>query len=435
MRAQSPAGVGCLATFETADWPRPLMSGLSRKRLDHMHFVFVNPSIGIWGGIETLIVRMSHWLVSHGHQVTVITVSDRQWGALLPQGVRSVALGGSYWRLNSYFRARRIWRSLHLPRPDVVKSFNWELRTAWIAYQLAVITGAKAVAGYYMPQQFLRKEPNGFLLRSFVHNTPARARIFMSPEQIGEMQDRHGQGGELWLLPVDSDRFLPATRHPKPGRIVSIGRLDDMKGYNFYMIDVVAELIRRGHQVMWTVHGTGAYEAEMRESIRARRLEKAITLAGAIPYEQCRQALAEAQVFVGMGTAIIEASLFGVPNVLALAFDREGLTYGPIHRVPLGSVGDVRHEPPVLRVADEIERILLLSPADYAAEADRVRRYAKPYECDASMQRFIEIVEAAPMPKRWLWPCFENYLHAPRRRITRLWEAWAERLGPAGPGC
>lgn len=392
-----------------------------------MHFLFVYPSPGIWGGIETQIVRMSHWLTSQGHQVTVLTASDRHWGELLPPGVRCIALGTEFWRLEYYFKAKRIWRALSVPRPDVVKSFNWELRTAWIAYQLAVITEAKAIAGFYGLCQHLRDQTEGFYLRSFLVNMPARARIFMSPEQIEYLNERYARGGELWLLPVDSGRFLPATRQPTWGRIVSIGRMGDMKGYNFYMIDVLEELLRRGHKVTWTAHGTGEYEVEMRERIRERKLEGVITLVGPMPYERCRQALAEAYVFVGMGTSIVEASLFGVPNVLALAYDRVGVTYGPLYRLPLGSVGDGREEQPTLTVTDEIERLLNLSPVEYAQESERVFQYAQPYESDVSMRRFVEIVEAAPRPKQRLWPCVQRYLLGIRTRLIRIWERVAGR--------
>jgi glycosyltransferase involved in cell wall biosynthesis len=395
-----------------------------------MHYLFVYPSQGIWGGIETQIVRMSHWLVQRGHTVTVITISDSNWGPLLPDGARSVALGDQYWKLYYYFRAKRIWNDLRLPRPDVVKTFNWELDTAWIGYQLAVITRARAVAGFYGPVPDLRRLRPGFELRNFLHNFPTHARIFMSPEQIEELEEAHGHSGTLWLLPVDSDQFLPAVRNPVWGRLVSIGRMSDMKQYNLYMIDVVAELRRRGHDVTWTVHGTGDYEPEMRESIRAQGLEQAITLAGPMPYEQCRRALAEAYAFVGMGTTVLEASLFGVPNVLALVFDREGVTYGPIYRVPLGSVGDTRKEPPTGKVVDELERILMLTPEEYAAESDRVREYAQPYDTDASMRHFVELIEAAPRPRRRVGPCVGNYLRRPGRHVAWLWRKHVRRSAP-----
>lgn len=394
----------------------------------NMHILFVYPSPGIWGGIETQIVRMSHWLVSRGHRVTVLTASDRHWGPLLPPEVRCVALGAEFWRLEYYLSARRIWRTLNVPKPDVIKSFNWELRTAWVGYQLAVIAGAKAVAGFYGPCAFLRDHPRGFHLRSFLKNTPDSARIFMSPEQIDYLRKTYGEGGQLWLLPVDSDRFLPATRRPVWGRIVSIGRMGDMKGYNFYMIDVVEELIRRGHDVTWTAHGTGEYEAKMREMIRARKLEASIELPGPMPYERCRQALAEAYVFVGMGTSIVEASLFGVPNVLALVNDRVGMTYGPLYRLPLGSVGDVLDAPPTLHVADEIERLLKLSPEEYAQECEHVRQYAQPYDSDVSMRHFVEIIEAAPFPRRRVWPCVESYLHGARKRLAAAPKRVVDRL-------
>src|SRR5690606_16390596 len=116
-----------------------------------------------------------------------------------------------------------------------------------------------------------------------------------------------------WPLPVDSDHFIPADRRPIWGKIVSIGRLSEMKEYNFYMIEVVAELIRRGYDVTWTVYGAGEFEEVMRTMIRERNLEGVIALAGPMPYERCRQVLSDAYVFVGMGTTIVEAAMFGVP--------------------------------------------------------------------------------------------------------------------------
>lgn len=400
--------------------PRPHPTEVGAYQSASLHFVFVCPSDGHFGGLQTQMVRMAHWLVSHGHQVTVITISDETWGELLPESVRCIPLGARYWDFRYYFRARRLWQSLNVPRPDVIKTFNWELVTAWIGYQLAVITGAKALAGYYMPRQYLQRLEHDFYLRNFLRNMASGARIFMSPEQIEELEAKHGASGELWLLPVDLEHSLPAVRQPIWGRIVSIGRLSEMKEYNLYMIEVVAELIRRGYQVTWTVHGTGSYESQMRQMIRERNLDGIVVLAGAMPYEKCRQALADAYAFVGMGTSIIEASMFAVPNVLALAFDRKGLTYGPIYSVPLGSVGDTRDAPPVSTVADEIERLLKLDQEDYAAEAERVRTHVQSYETNRSMQRLMEIVEAAPMPHRRFWPCVECYLVAAGRRLRRI---------------
>jgi hypothetical protein len=384
----------------------------------NMHYVFIYPSSGILGGIETQMVRMSRWLVAHGHAVTVLTESDRDWGRLLPKEVRSFALAGQFKKLTYYFHAKSLWTKLNVPRPDVIKSFDFW--TAWIAYQLTVIAGGKVVAGIYVPQPAIRQAHGSFYARHLVKRIPRLARIFMSPEQIEEFEAVYGEGGELWQLPVDAGQFLPATRQPKWGKLMSVGRLAVMKEYNLYMIEVVEELRQRGHDVTWTAHGTGKYEAEMREMIRARGLEKFVTLAGAMPYERCWQMLADAYVFVGMGTTILEAALFKVPNVLALAYDRAGLTYGPIYRVPLGSVGDIRKEPPTLKVADEIERILKLSPEDYAAEAERVYQYARPYESDISMQRFVELTQAAPSNDKQLWRCLVNYLYWLPRRVARI---------------
>ena len=173
-----------------------------------------------------------------------------------------------------------------------------------------------------------------------------------------------------------------------------------MKEYNLYMIDVVKELIRRGHDVTWSVYGEGPYEAEMRQRIKQEGLESVISLEGTVPYERFWQVLQDAYVFVGMGTAILEAALFGVPNVGAIGYERQGLTFGPSHRLPSGSIGQLSVNPPRLKVVDEIERILKFNSTEYDAEQDAVCRHVQVHTMEQSMTRFLELVRQADPIKR-----------------------------------
>ena len=96
------------------------------------------------------------------------------------------------------------------------------------------------------------------------------------------------------------------------------------------------------------------YEPEMRRLIKAADLEQAITLEGRFPYHRWH-CLADARICRD-GASILEAALFKVPNVYAIAYDRSGVTYGPVHRIPPGSIGPGLTSTPKLKVVDEIER-------------------------------------------------------------------------------
>ena len=365
-----------------------------------MHFVFIYPSPDLLGGIETLLARMSKWLIDDGHQVTLLVERAGKWLELLPSEARCVALNQRYRELYYYWHARRLWNSLKLPPPDVVKSFD--LPSSWMACQLAALTGngCKVLAGIYNPLVFKwyysanslpRWDDNLLYLRNYLKRIPPNGRILCGADQVEELQEVHREKGMLWPIPVDTTQFLPASRRPQWGKIVSVGRLSPMKEYNLYMIDIVKALRAKGREVTWTVYGTGEYENEMRERIRRNHLERFIFMPGVVPYARFWKVLEEAYIFVGMGTSILEAALFQVPNVSANAFDQDGLTWGPVYTFPPGSIG-AGNAPAKLKVIDEIERILDLSPEGYRTEADRVGASVAMHKIDNSMKRFLQLV-------------------------------------------
>jgi hypothetical protein len=165
-----------------------------------------------------------------------------------------------------------------------------------------------------------------------------------------------------------------------------------MKEYNLSMIDVIGDLIQRGHNVTWSVYGDGEYAPAMRARIKERKLENVISMEGTIPYRRLWKALEDAYVFVGTGTSSLEAALFRVPSVIPVAYDQDGLSYGPIYRLPQGSIGPSKNGPEFSKTADEIERILRLSPGEYVAEEELVRRYVEDHVMERSMERFMELV-------------------------------------------
>lgn len=383
-----------------------------------MNFLFICPSPGTLGGVETLIVRMSRWLASNGHRVSLLVERGDSWIHTVPEGVQYVVLNERFRELYFYHHARRLWNSLGWPQPDVIKSFD--LGASWIASQLGQIVGkdCRVIAGlyasflfkwYHAPERLGAFHPARMILKNYLESIPPSARVVCGMDQVEELEEVYHQQCVLWPIPLDTSHFEPAVRKAKWGKIVSVGRLSAMKEYNFYMVDVVKELRKRGHEVTWSVYGGGDYEPEMRRLIKAADLEQAITLEGGFPYHRFWHCLADAHVFVGMGTSILEAALFKVPNVYAIAYDRSGVTYGPVHRIPPGSIGPGLTSTPKLKVVDEIERILRLSPQDYETEQELNYRHVQPHSMDESMNTFLQLAKNAAPTKHGKFRYLANY--------------------------
>jgi len=369
-----------------------------------MHFLFIYPSPGVLGGIETLISRMSRWLVDDGHKVSLLVSQDENWKEVLPKEVHCIALGGRFSRLYYFFHAKRLWNSLGIEKPDVIKSFD--IGSSWIACQLAAIMAnkCKVIAGiynpllfkwYYAPDRMQPWDAKSIYLKNFLNHFPDNARLFCGIDQLEELEDVHNLRGIVWPIPIDTTQFEPALRKPQWGKIISVGRLSPMKEYNLYMIDVVRDLRAKGYNVSWSVYGEGEYKAEMLEQIKKNGLEDVIFLKGTVPYAQFRKVLEDAYVFVGMGTSVLEAALFKVPNVNAIAYDRKGMTTGPVYKFPRGSIGPGNKTPANLKVVDELEHVLRLSPSEYIEEEERVSSHVEVHEMECSMNHFLQLVRDA----------------------------------------
>lgn len=392
-------------------------------------FVFSGPYI--MGGIATLMARMAEWLLARGDTVTLLVSEPGILPSLLPKSARIIAVGDDYNRLCLPLSVCAKWRELGLCSPDVIKAFDG--KAAWIASLAGghVAPQAKLLCGNYGPGFFpprnrpFRQLYARLFARNVMMNYSAITRLMMCEEQVLVMKRNYGSHyeGVVWPLPVDARRFLTITPTPVKGRIVSVGRLAPMKEYNFVMIDAVARLAARGFDVHWDVYGDGPYLTEMRARIAACGISERVHFKGTIEYVQLGDALRCAYISVGMGTAAIEAALCGIPSVIAIAYDKTGMTYGLLHRLPFGNCGDFMSSPPVHTIEAELERILSLDDATYHSEAERCREYAFQYDADKLMGDYLKYVRDAPpapplKPLHYLiYPYM--WLTAPRTAIRR----------------
>lgn len=368
-----------------------------------MNFLFLYEILSSLGGTEVLISRMTGWLVNQGHSVTLVVATDGIERRLIDSRVKIVVMGSDYHRLGHFHHARSILKRHQIERPDVIKSF--ESLGAWCATQIGrqFSPASRVIHGFYYPTfdppvKFLGIWPLRLFTSHIMSAFAPGGMLFISECQAKNFQAIFGlrHEGRIWPLPVDSGDFDGLLRSPQWGRIVSIGRLAPMKEYNFYMIGVVRDLVDRGFDVRWDVYGDGPFLESMMGKVASAGLDSRITFHGRLPHEDFGKALETAYVFVGMGTALIEAALCRVPGPVAIAYDDVGLTYGPVYCVPFGNFGDTMPTPPKHTVLGEISRLLDLDTAAYSEEMALTRSAAERYGLDQRMEEFLQIARRAP---------------------------------------
>lgn len=113
-------------------------------------------------------------------------------------------------------------------------------------------------------------------------------------------------------------------------KICSVGRVVDFKTYNSWMLDVVLQLITLGVNVVYDVYGDGdsSMIENLNQKIKRLELQNNVFLRGPLPYSDFDTTVSSYDLFVGSGTAIIQASSLGIPCIIGIESIEEPLTYG-----------------------------------------------------------------------------------------------------------
>jgi len=122
-------------------------------------------------------------------------------------------------------------------------------------------------------------------------------------------------------IPVEQFTRRTPPAEPGPGaRILYIGRLVPEKGQTV-LLEAIAELTRRGHEVTATIAGEGALKPELEKMARRLRLNDRVEFPGAVGQHQLRDLYEEAAVFClpsfgeGVPIVLMEAMAMEVPPI------------------------------------------------------------------------------------------------------------------------
>ncbi len=129
-----------------------------------------------------------------------------------------------------------------------------------------------------------------------------------------------------FFTPGENKQVLSVGMPSRPYRILSVGRLDWVKGYE-YALQAIKWLVKQGIGCEYHIIGEGTNSASIRFTIRDLELESTVTLLGPASRSGVKEQLDWADVFLlasvseGFNNAVLEAQSMAVPVVCTDAGD------------------------------------------------------------------------------------------------------------------
>ncbi len=147
-------------------------------------------------------------------------------------------------------------------------------------------------------------------------------------EQIRQLH--MGPAPHVISMGVDVDRFTPdPAPHDGPVRIVSIARLNFVKGHG-YLLDAMAALVAQGMDLHYTIAGDGPHRVEIAAKAASLGLTSRVTFTGAIGEDAVLALLRQSDIFAltsfGLGEAAPVAVMEAMACGLAVICSRIGGT-------------------------------------------------------------------------------------------------------------
>lgn len=159
-------------------------------------------------------------------------------------------------------------------------------------------------------------------------------------------------------VPTTDYGFAPDGR--RPGRILAVGRLDPIKGFE-HLVDACAELARRGVDFHCRIVGDGPLREQLQQRAERLGLAGRIEMTGALPQERVRDMLREAAMFV-------------LPSVITPSGDRDGIPVALMEAMACGLPVVSTRVSGIPELIEHERDGLLAPPADAQALADCMQR-------------------------------------------------------------
>ncbi len=257
-------------------------------------------------------------------------------------------------------------------RVHVMGIFGLVLAYKWLSIWPAI----KITAGVYHQNEFFFDSKDFFVneVKQMLAQLPEENMIFFDEyTRILYAHYFNTSFSASLLAPIGikvPDINFDINRRYIPGKIVSVGNLNTFKTYNHHMISVIADLIVQFPFIYYEIYGAGEEFPALQELVQKLKLEKHVFFKGIIKYKNFADVVSDAMVFIGSGTALLEAASLGIPAIIGIESIKTPQTYGFIYEVPGFTYNEMTSTLPLYLIRSRVE-VLLHGDAQLIEECGR----------------------------------------------------------------
>lgn len=365
------------------------------------------------GGIETLIVRMSKAFAERGISVSLLLQSRAGNVELIRElnGFAKIIYLDELVKVKLTYLEKASFLNWFLPLSSrKVKLLLSDIEHVHVFESLGLVAFARligisktrhrvSVGVYhqfeYIYSKFKQKYFVDVIKKKFSKICTEKNVIFFNEISKVTLAKETGLDfSESPLLPIGID--IPKIEEGKVRsadrlKVVSVGRLTNFKTYNFHFLKTLEQLREEKIFLKYHIYGTGDDESKLVAEVRRRDLSEQVTLHGALDYSNFQQVVSDAFLFVGSGTALIEAAAYGVPALIGIESQPDDQTYGFLHE----TTGQSYHEAGLPFEKHEFkffyDKLSRLSYEEYLDVCSKSSCRAKEFSIQIFVDKFIDV--------------------------------------------
>lgn len=186
----------------------------------------------------------------------------------------------------------------------------------------------------------------------------------------------------IYRLPLFINVNVAAKKKNEIFNILTIARFEfPFKGYVLGLINSFSELCNKYPLISLTIigHGKGKKEVEGLISELPVSISSKITILEEIPYHKINDSILECDVYVGMGTTVLDAANNNKIVVTAVAYQKTNLAVGFFHE-EYKTIGEVFRENAEYPIFDDLlEKVLNADEGDFGSMAKRSKEVLKEH--------------------------------------------------------
>lgn len=360
--------------------------------------LFVHNCLYPVGGIETLLSRVIPEMAGKGVRVGLLLLNHSHDDDDLLLKVKPCA---SVVKYSSRLRLTSILTVQMEDKYDAIFACGWRSFIQGLLIKNKFMPDSHLLVGVYHPREFCwDKESFSYgqrLVRQLFLDFPKENIVFMNEPCRNTHQDRlkiDFSASPIVPLSVDLSRYqtVKKQRNAAKGKIVSVGRLVDFKSYVFTLLPVIASLVKKGINVEYHIYGDGPERQKLENLIQQRGLSDCVYVHGTLPYSKFGEVMKDAWLFVGMGTALIEASACGVTCLTAIESCMESKTFGFFHKQVGFCVGEAEEKNPKINMLDSISELLSFTPEKYLALCNQSVDRARVFDVTVTVDLLCNVI-------------------------------------------